>query len=185
MGSFRLTNNSTRQDEPVSAVLSADGRTVEFIATEGLQPNSSYTLFEDEFRDLANNRVNGGSASFHAFFTGAGPSNGSLQVVSVSISDELTDVPLNGQLWVGFGSQLDGACANTSTVSLIETESGNVLSGSIELSSDRTSVRFVPDEPLSAQTSYTLELNGLCDVSGNEITGYSTSYITGLSLIHI
>ena len=70
VGSIGLTNNSTRQDEPVSAVLSADGRTVEFIATEGLQPNSSYTLFEDEFRDLANNRVNGGSPSFHTFFTG-------------------------------------------------------------------------------------------------------------------
>ena len=179
VGSYRLFNNDTRQDEPVSAILSSDGRTVELTATEGLQPNTTYSLIEDEFRDLSNNRVNGGFSLSHLFFTGSGPSNGLLQVEGLSINDGLTDVALNGQLWVGFASQLDTACANTSTVSLIETDSGNVLSGSVVLSSDRTAVRFEPDDTLSAQTSYTLELNGLCDVSGNEITGYSTSYVTG------
>jgi len=157
VGSYRLYNTTTRQYEPVVASLSADGTYVELTATEGLQPDSYYYFYEDEF---------------------SGSSDASLQVIEQAIGDGLTDVALNNELWLYFGSQLDSVCVNTDTVVLRETDSGTLVSGSVEMSSNRTSLRFVPDS-LSSETSYTLELDGVCDVSGNVLSGYSTSYVTG------
>jgi hypothetical protein len=178
-GRYRLYNATTGSDETLTVSVSSDGTYVELIPVEGLQANSSYRLYQYDVVDLAGNEAAGNSSSYnHYFYTGPESDEEALTVSGQSIGDGLTDVPLNGALWILFNKQLDPACVNTNTVKLSETASGANIAGEVALSSDRKGLSFIPDG-LQTQTGYRLELSGVCDLSGHILADYSSSYVTG------
>ena len=176
VGSYSLYNTTSGDYEGVSAELSADGLLMTFTPDAALSTDARYYLYESGSTDLAGNPNNG--ATYHYFYTAGAVDNSAPTVVSQTIGNGLSDVPLNGEIWFYFDSQLQPDCVNTSTVTLADS-SGTSINGAVAFNDERTGVSFTPTDSLSGQTGYTLSLNGVCDIAGNTLTAVSTSYTTG------
>src|SRR3990167_1645151 len=84
-------------------------------------------------------------------------------VASSTPADQATSIPINQLISVIFSSTIDVTTANQSTVILYETESLNQIQGAVSLSANLLTVRFLPDQELRQNLSYTLLLMGQSD----------------------
>ena len=182
IGTRYLRNNTTYVNVALDASLSDDGLLITYTPREPLSPNTPYYFYEDEYRDIASNRMNAGSAYGASFTTSADAIETPLEVDVQVLSDGLTNVPLSvGGMWFHTTVQLDPECVNTTTVRMVETATGIAVAGTVEVHApDRRYLRFIPAAPLTTNTEYTTILDGVCDVAGNTLaTAYSTSFTTG------
>ena len=60
---------------------------------------------------------------------------------------------------------------------------GAQVQGSLGISADHTTMTLFPFSPLAANTSYTVSVSGVQDVSGNMAASFSSSFTTGAASV--
>jgi len=183
IGAFSLRHATTDELIPITMAQSDDGRGITITPQKLLEDNSRYYL--DGYgveEDIAAN--NDAATVFREiyFYTSTILESESIKLISQSIGDGLIDVPLDGQMWFAFDQQLGIECVNTSTVTMVESATGINIEGTIEFDNSNTYIGFNPVNSLSANTEYTLTLDGVCDVAGNVVATTSTQYTTGTEI---
>ncbi len=90
-----------------------------------------------------------------------------------------TDIALNVSITVVFSEPIDAGTANLNSIYLLK--GGNRVSGSVAFADNSWTVKFTPDKPLDAQSSYELIVTpGIRDLDGDTLEGsYSDAFVTG------
>ncbi|WP_061219181.1 Ig-like domain-containing protein [Leptospira weilii] len=134
-----------------------------------LATNTVYTvIFSNAIKDLQNNGLTVPAAP--TFTTAAAPvvDNTSPTVTSKVPATSTTGVGLNTNPMVIFSEPMDCATVNTASFKLKETGSGTYLSGTVDCFG--TSATWKPDNPLTANIQYTVEVTaGALDTANNAL----------------
>jgi hypothetical protein len=161
---------------PGTVTLSPDATTVRFVPSAPLEANTVYNLqfgVSGGVQDVAGN----------AFLlqwpvTTSAETDTTPPVVQLqSLADGATAVPLNGRIALRFDTPLAERCVNTQTVRV--TSGGVAVAGTVTLSPDRRTLTFTPLAALTANTPYTLALQGVCDLAGNIADNRTVGFTTG------
>jgi RHS repeat-associated protein len=174
-----LVNSASGQIVSGTYSVSTDGLTITFVPGAPLTASTSYYVnfpgagFGTGISDLAGNSLQGTSPI--SFTTGTTTSTGTPQVTGVSPANGTTAVPINAQVVIQFNESVNGAQLSGVTLS-----SG---SGAVNVSQNLTNgnqrLTLVPVVPLSPSTSYTLNVSGVQDLSGNLMPSMTASFTTG------
>src|SRR5205807_6658289 len=103
-------------------------------------------------------------------------------VGAVGPQNGATGVPLNARISVQFSEAMRSVSMVSNPV-VVTAAGGAVVSGSIGISSDHTTMTLFPFSPLAANTSYTVSVSGVQDVSGNVAVPFSSSFTTGAASV--
>lgn len=160
-----------------SVSLSNDGKTIIFTPDSLLTENDRYAFYISQYvqlRDISGNKM---IPNFDiSFKTGFEVDYEPLLLVSQSISDGTTNIPINGYLSFTFDDTLGEQCLSSSSVVLnSENES---ITGTISLSDNRKTLVFTPQTLLDVNTDYSVSLTGLCDLAGNMINDTTSQFTT-------
>jgi len=90
-----------------------------------------------------------------------------------------TDIALNVSITVVFSEPVDPTTIGSNSVYLLK--EGSRVSGHVQFADNSYTVKFVPDKPLAAQSSYELVVTpSIRDLDGDVIEGsYSAAFVTG------
>jgi len=179
-GRVYLENRTENRRVAVDLSLDETGRRLSMTPVGPLKAGHSYEArlsYGSYLYDLSGNRV--GYYERIRFTTSGSADEAAPSVVSHNLTEDSVSVALNAPVSVTVNEPLNSLCVNTETVRLSD---GSVdVNGSVDLSSDRRTLVFRPSEALTAQTSYTLTVDGACDLSLQELPSYSLSFTTGTS----
>lgn len=171
---LRLYGGGFSSGQILNSEVGPDGRTVIFTTDSPLASGQSYSGSISGIYDLAGNwfgRLN------YSFSVGYDGNDLVLPVVSnISIPDGTIDLAVNSRIRVEFAERLSATCVSENTVQLLS--GTEVISGNVTLDRDQRVVTFSPSTDLSENTTYTLNISGLCDYAGNFVTTYSSSFTT-------
>ncbi|PKG93937.1 Ig-like domain-containing protein, partial [Paraglaciecola sp. MB-3u-78] len=92
--------------------------------------------------------------------------NDSPNFVDSTLFDGITDVPTNVWIRVRFDEPLNPIRINGV---MLEDSVGTVVASNISLSADRRTIYVVPKDLLATNSSYRLIVDGLIDISGNDL----------------
>ena len=164
---FTLFNSTTGTSVAGTVSLSADARSGFFVPDA---PLAAGNLFQarvaSTIEDLAGNRA---TTSFVTNFTTGFAGDGDAPVIVASDpADGDTEVPLNGRLSVLFDGALDAESVGGTTVTL-SPPSGIAVATTFDLRAQARRLVVTPDNLLEPNTVYTATLDGLRDLSGNEL----------------
>ncbi|PKG94224.1 Ig-like domain-containing protein, partial [Paraglaciecola sp. MB-3u-78] len=148
---------------PSSAALSADGLRLTMVPNEALLVSRTYYVYVYGLRDLSGNGVVNFFSSFTTSFVS---DNERPTFVDSTIFDGITDVPTNIWIRVRFDEPLNPL--ELSGV-MLEDNIGGAIPSNINLSADRKTVYIVPKNLLSTNSNYRLTVDGLKDISGNDL----------------
>ncbi|WP_016957425.1 Ig-like domain-containing protein [Catenovulum agarivorans] len=158
-----MYNNTTRETIASSSQLSADGMRLTTVPDEALDTASQYYVYAYYMRDLSGNTLGN---HYRYFTTGAAADETAPTVVSTSVTDGQTGIPVNLRFNVRFSESLNPLVDNA--VSL-QTALGVDVPVNLSLSRGRTLLTIVPKQLLMADTDYSLTVTGLKDISGNTL----------------
>ncbi len=151
---------------------SKDYRQVEFVYTTDLTEKTRYEIVLDadilsqDGVELDGNLNSPGPDDFTSTFT---VGYGSPRVTWVRPPDGATFVSVESLIEIGFSEPVK-ATSVSSTAFLVLEPDGNKVSGDIHVDSSLTMATFVPQEPLLADTTYTVEVNyRVQDLTGNPL----------------
>jgi hypothetical protein len=112
-------------------------------------------------------------------FTTGSTETTALTVTDWTIPDGYDAVPVNGSLVIDFSTALDVLnCPIADHVTISDGVNDIVYTGSTPNIRNRTRLIITPSESLSANTSYTVTIDGLCDNAGNTIGLHSQDFRT-------
>jgi hypothetical protein len=173
-----IQDDFTFQQVAGTATVSADGRTISFLPSAPLAVSRTFSVFF-AFRgitDLSGNQVDCSVLCNYSFTTGTTTDVAGPGVVGVSPVDGLTGVPINAQVVVGFNEPVDALTINQVTLS----GGGGTVNVIRRLSNADQTLTLAPVVPLNANTTYTVSVTGVQDLSGNAlIAPLTTSFTTG------
>ncbi len=174
--SFRLLDTVRNLTVPATFSISADGKTIELIPNEALNPNRVYywyTGYSPYMYDLAGNFV--ALNSFISFTTGE-QSDATAPALSASnILNNSINLPLNAHIVLTLNEKIGENCLANIVVS---DALGEIAIG-VSLSVDKHTVTLTPSESLLVDTTYTVDMSNLCDYAGNAFTGDDLTFTTG------
>lgn len=99
-------------------------------------------------------------------------------VFTSSIPDGAKGVLLSENIVIEMSEPIDPDTVNSNTVK-VKDSTGNVVEGDVYLAADGKTIVFGPKYGYQYGTTYTIEINGVKDWGGNEITGgYSSTFTT-------
>jgi RHS repeat-associated protein len=173
-----LNNDSSGQTIPGSYALSTNGLTITFVPSALLAANTSYSVgfpgagFGTGISDLAGNSLLGTVPTLN-FTTGAAASTSAPRVTAISPASGATGVPINAQMLIQFNEPVNAAQLNGVTISGVSNVSQSLTNGNQTLT-------LIPTVPLSPNTTYTLTVSGVQDMSGNVMTSpFTATFGTG------
>jgi YD repeat-containing protein len=158
-----------------SPALSANGQTISFVPSASLTATHAYgvTFGNGVIADLAGNPL-GGSPNF-SFTAGTASDTTQPQVSGVSPANGLTGVPTNAQVMVQFNEPIDALTLNQITLT-----GGGTVAVTQTLSNANMTLILVPIAPLNPNTTYTVTVTGVQDISGNsQASAPPTTFTTG------
>jgi YD repeat-containing protein len=160
---------------PGTVLVSPDAKSATFTPASVLATETKYTV------QVTNGIVDvtGQSLQFFSssFTTGVATQTSGPQVVTVSPPNGSSGVPLNTHVEVVLNEPVEPASVGGSAVSLAA--GGVNVAGTIAVSNDRTTLRFVPSSQLAAGTSYNVTVSGFTDAAGNPAVAFTSSFTTG------
>lgn len=162
---------------PGTVSLSSDGQTITFLPSAPLTPNTIYSMYfvNGGVADLSGNLLNStGSANDFTFTTGTASSTAAPQVTGVSPANGATSIPTNAQVMVQFNEPVNAARLSGVTLSL----GGTPVNITKVLSNGNQTLTLIPALPLSANSSYTVTVSGVQDLSGNLLASPITATFT-------
>ncbi len=177
--SFQVYDTTLNQTVAGSYSLSVDGMTVYFVPAAQLATGRTYQVnfYYGGMTDLAGNALTNsctGCLYNYTFTTGFTASVAAPQVTGVSPSSGLTKVPINAQIVVAFNEPVNGESLAGVTLSA----NGSTVGLSDVLSAGNQLLTITPVAGLLPNTTYTLTVNGVADLSGNAMTTANTSTFT-------
>jgi len=174
--SFQVYDQTLNQTLSGAYSLSADGTTVYFVPPTQLATGRTYSVnfVYGGMTDLAGNTLEYGNVNNYSFTTGFTASASAPQVTGVSPSKGLKQVPINAQITVQFNEPVDAETLGGVTLSA----NGATVGLSESLGSGNQLLTITPAAGLLANTTYTLTVAGVSDLSGNAMTTPVTSTFT-------
>jgi hypothetical protein len=169
---FIVRDNTTFENVSGGYSISSDGRLMSFVPDAPLAVNRGHSVFNLGVRDVSGNPVQ----FFSIFFTTDVVSDTvAPQVIGVSPTDGLTDVPINARVVVGFNEPIQSSSIDDVTLSM-----GGAPVNVIEnFSNGNRTLTLVPVAPLEGLTTYTVGVDGVKDLSGNVLaTPVTTTFTT-------
>jgi len=181
----------------VPGTVGYSGVTAIFIPLENLLPNTVYTVTIKGgalgVKDLAGNAM--ASDYVVSWTTGAATDAGAPTIVSTTIADGATNVPIGSPVGATFSEAMDPLTVTNVTCTLVQTATGTlagtvtvVYSGS-EFAFQVNMLDFGPQPPyfLAPNTGYTVTVRGggggVADLAGNPMTNDRTwSFTTGAAI---
>jgi methionine-rich copper-binding protein CopC len=157
---------------PVTAAFSGDLRTLTISAIPAFPKGMSYQLQFNQETDLSGNQSYSGAANL-TFQTAFDPDTTPPRLLLVSPADGQSGLPLNTEIIASFDKPLmQTSFANISLVS------GSSSIPLVVLTDDYRRARLAPATPLAPDTTYTMVVQGVTDLSGNSMAGNSTTSFT-------
>jgi large repetitive protein len=176
LGGVWLQDVSSGQKVPISAALSADGRVIHMVPVEALEMGRNYRYYAYGLRDLSGNTFYNALASISSLYAEdvTPPS-----VLDATVTNGQVDVPLNVRIQIRFDEPL--SLLQTEGISLVDA-GGEPQSIAIDFNSDRTIVTVVPKQLLLANADYTLNVDGMQDLSGNsQSSAHAVAFSSGVA----
>jgi YD repeat-containing protein len=162
---------------PGTVTVSADGLTATFTPSAPLAPSNPYAFGPTNgVTDMEGQPLSFNGATFSTAF---GPATTAPTVVMVSPPRGTTGVQVNAQVDVVLSAPLSVASVGSSSVTL--SAGGTNVLGTVSLSTDRTTLTFVPTSLLAVNTTYTVTVSGVTDQAGNVVALFSSTFMTGTS----
>jgi hypothetical protein len=175
--SFRLWDNSTNLNVPGEWQLSDDKMTLTFIPDKELRESRRYWFYvgySPYLTDLAGNFI--AQNNYRYFTTGLDIDNTLPTISQFNIIDEAVGIPINGNVKFAIDSPISDTCPLSDAVELMD---GNTsVPVTITLDSSRQLITVVGTENLDTETTYQLNVGGLCDYAGNVLQDSSISFTT-------
>jgi hypothetical protein len=91
---------------------------------------------------------------------------------------------LNAHIAVQFSEAMSGVSMEANPV-VVSGPGGVAVAGTLGISGDHTTMVLTPSSGLSANTSYTVSVSGVADVSGNVAPAFSSSFSTGTGTLSV
>ncbi|HEX3742727.1 MAG TPA: Ig-like domain-containing protein [Bryobacteraceae bacterium] len=180
---LQLLDQNGYQAVAGTAAISTDGKTLTFRPAASLPVNTSYCLgfnSQSYFSDVGPSDIAGNPVLNRSCFTTGGAADTTAPTVTgVNPPNGSTGMPTNVTAVVQFSEPID-ALAFTQGSLTVKT-GGNSVPGTATLSTDQTSVSFVPSAPagFAPNTTFTISLSGITDVAGNALVAGPSSFTTG------
>ena len=154
------------------------GTIATFTPTSPLAAGTMYTVnFSAILADTAGNAIVPGSFNFT---TGTGPDTVTNTVAGFNFAYNETNLGTNFVPAVQFTKRINALDINGGTLLMYNQDSGKYLGGTVIISPDALSARFVPTYPLLADTAYGIRMNsGTYDMDGNTLNGVTWYFTTG------
>ena len=169
---FYLYNTVTGGYARATAQLSSDRMSATLRPDAPLEPYTYYFYFVS-VADLVGNT--GGLGGIY-FRTGGGVDTTPPTVVALDPGGSATNVPVNARVRAVMSEAIDATVVSTSSIQLTP-----AVAGTVELSVDRRSLTFTPAANLAVSTSYTVQISGLRDSSGNLMATVTSTFTTSAS----
>lgn len=167
---FYLQNRTTNSKVAGAWSLTSNGLSLRFTPDALLDANTRYDWYvgySPYLNDLSGNRI--ATNSYRYFVTGTEEDTAALNIDSVSVPNGTDAMPINGRIVLAMSKPLSGICPVSSNIRL---SSGNVnVPANIVLASDRQTVTIKGVSDFLPNTSYTLNIDTLCDYTGNTVSG--------------
>ncbi|WP_088510816.1 Ig-like domain-containing protein [Thaumasiovibrio subtropicus] len=173
---FYIYDNDAGDAVEGTLTVAADGLRATFVPDAPLQPYHRYSVYvnyNDSVYDLAGNRV---SSRSYSFVTAPVTDATAPTVSHLNLVDGMTDVPVNANLRIKLDEQVGRLCVNNSSV--VVSVGGVNVEGRVMLANDGMTISFITENNLTANTTYSVAISGLCDYAGNAIAAVSTSFTT-------
>jgi len=162
---------------PGAVAVSPDGLTATFTPSALLDPSTDYVInATNGIADLEGHALFSFGSSFS---TGLGTGTTAPTVVQASPPNGALGVPVNPQVAVVVSAPVSAASVGSSAITL--SAGGTPVTGSVSLSSDRTSLTFTPSSLLAVSTTYTVKASGFTDQAGNTVSAFTSTFTTGPS----
>lgn len=116
-------------------------------------------------------------ASIH-FLTGVVEDNTPPVVIAVLPSDGLTEVALNSHIRVRFDERINPLTVSTDTIHVTDGVEA-IIPHSISFTDSNRDVLITPFSPLTANTVYSIIIDGVEDNAGNAVTMQTSQFTTG------
>src|SRR5260370_19497617 len=177
---LQTTVAGNTQNIAANYTLSPDGRTMNLLPIAPLPASQNYSVvFSGRgVTDLAGNALTCGTVNPScepSFSTGTGPDTLAPQVVGVSPANGLTGVPINAQVVIQFSKQVD-----VTTLSQVTVSAGSTTVGVTNTLSNGNQTLILVPFTLALNTTYTVNVSGVQDMSGNALAApVTTSFTTG------
>jgi large repetitive protein len=169
-----MYNNNTSQAVGINIIPSADRRSVTIQPTSPLQASTQYCFSLSGVYDLIGNPL----YSTPCFITGVGADT-TPPVISQMDPPNGATTAINVTLEFYASQQIDPLTFNASTAVLLTTTTGNnPVAGTAALASDLQTITFKPAANLAASTSYTVNVGGFTDITGNVLTAFTGQFST-------
>ena len=152
---------------------SADLTSIFLTPTANLAASHQFQMCSYSMTDLSGNPQQSYCENFYA---GSGTVTTGPSVVQVSPSSGLTGVPQNSPVQILFSEAVDAASLGGVTLK----QGSTVIPTTTSLYDGDKGVQLLPLTPLSANTTYTINVTGVLDITGNSQTSFpSQSFTTG------
>ena len=169
-----MYNANTSQYIGINIVPSADRKSVTIQPTSPLLASTQYCYVVSGAYDLVGNAVYSGPC----FITGLGADT-TPPVISLMNPPNGTTTAINVTLEFYASKQIDPLTFNSSTAVLLTTTTGGTpVAGTVTLASDLQTITFKPAANLASGTSYTVNISGFTDITGNTVTPFSGQFST-------
>ncbi len=170
----RLYNMNTNSYLSAAVALD-DTRTVVTLTPRSPIPtNNKIQLSLAGVADVAGNKITVAAATFT---TGtAADDTTPPEVTGISPPDGATAMPVNTRVVISFSEAVDSLSINTATVQL--QNSGAPNAASLSLTNGNKTLTITPAYDLAVSTDYTLVLDGVRDVAGNALPGFTSTFQT-------
>ncbi len=175
--SIDLRNALSGEEIPTTVSLVGDLRTVRAVPVEELLPNQEYSIFV--VSTIANE--NGQSSDRSTFFTFTTTDLIDLHsplVDLISPAEGSIDVGINTNIKVRFSEAINPISLSDATFMLVG-DNVAAIACSFAFSNNNRDVVMLPHSPLAAGTTYTIEISGVTDRSGNEVSATTSEFTTG------
>ena len=170
---FYLYNSNFGVLVPATVLVAPDRLSATLTPTGELAPYTSYYFQIYNVADLAGNY---GGGVFVIFTTGGVTDTSAPAVVSIAPANAAGDVPVNALVQMVMNEPIDPTSIGNSTVQLTPG-----VGGTVALLGDRVTIRFTPSTPLSPSLSYSVNVAGVRDLSGNAMTPFVSTFTTSSS----
>ena len=161
--------------------VSEDRKRQVFVHDQPLKPFHKYKILmgnHDPVSDIAGNIGSLSDDELLATFTTGNATDVEPPKLLTSNVLNSVNIPVNAQITLAFNESLYESCVNVNSVQLIKVNGSEVVSGSVLLTQNKHNITFVPTVNLEPSSTYKLSINGICDLSGNKLSGIQTQFTT-------
>ncbi|MCA1614546.1 MAG: Ig-like domain-containing protein [Acidobacteria bacterium] len=173
---FIIHPQSTGVPAQGAVAVAPDGRSATFTLAAPLALSTTYIVQVFGITDLTGQDINFFQSSFT---TALAADTTPPTVVAVSPPNGTTGVPVNARVELRVSEPVNPLSVSGNSV--IVSQGGTTVAGSVALSSDRTTLTFTPTNPLAASTAYTVNAAGFRDQAGNQVAAFASSFNTAAS----